>query len=188
MATHQPSGEIRPVKDFPGYWVTSTGEVWTGWYPVVGGRRGEFANKGAPIRPLAISVNKKTKYRHVLFRRNTKNYNRSVHVLVLEAFIGDRPPGTQTRHLDGNPANNRLDNLAWGTARENSHDKHRHGTTSRGVRSGKAKLTDEQVRLITVLCSGGQRQADVAARFQVKQACVSSIMCGTTWKHVTGIV
>ena len=52
---------------------------------------------------------------------------RMVHVLVLEAFIGPRPD-LECRHLNGNPADNRLDNLAWGTRSQNNLDRVRHGT------------------------------------------------------------
>lgn len=60
----------------------------------------------------------------VLGRGNT----RMVHALVLLAFVGARPSGAECRHLDGNPANNRLDNLRWGTRTENILDAVRHGT------------------------------------------------------------
>lgn len=47
------------------------------------------------------------------------------HQLVAEAFgLGD---GEHVRHLDGNPANNRVDNLVPGTAAENNQDLLRHG-------------------------------------------------------------
>ena len=52
----------------------------------------------------------------------------AVHRLVGEAFIGPLPPGMQTRHLDGNPTNNVLTNLAYGTNSENVQDSIRHGT------------------------------------------------------------
>ena len=52
----------------------------------------------------------------------------TVHVLVLEAFGGPRPgPTYEGRHLDGNPDNNALVNLAWGTRQENWEDRRRHG-------------------------------------------------------------
>jgi hypothetical protein len=50
-----------------------------------------------------------------------------VHVCVAGAFLGPRPPGHQVRHLDGDPLNNRVENLAWGTPSENQHDKIQHG-------------------------------------------------------------
>ncbi len=51
-----------------------------------------------------------------------------VHTLVMRAFAGPCPPGMEIRHLDGNPANNRLGNLAYGTSRENAQDTLRHST------------------------------------------------------------
>lgn len=62
------------------------------------------------------------------FRRDGKNRTQKVHQLVAAAFLGPRPGGMEVRHLDGNPLNNRLDNLAYGTPSENSLDSIRHGT------------------------------------------------------------
>lgn len=52
----------------------------------------------------------------------------TVHTLVAAAFIGPRPDGTETRHLDGNPTNNHALNLAYGTHAENQLDSVRHGS------------------------------------------------------------
>lgn len=54
--------------------------------------------------------------------------NARVHVLVLETFTGPRPEGQDARHLDGDPGNNALTNLKWGTKSENNLDQVRHGT------------------------------------------------------------
>ena len=51
-----------------------------------------------------------------------------VHALVLTAFRGSCPDGMVCRHLDGDPANNCLNNLCWGTQSENLLDEVRHGT------------------------------------------------------------
>jgi HNH endonuclease/NUMOD4 motif len=72
----------------------------------------------------------------VLGRRNT----RMVHQLVLQAFVGSRPLGMEVRHLDGDPTNNRLENLCWGTRTENIHDAMRHGTwESEKRKAGRAR-------------------------------------------------
>ena len=42
-----------------------------------------------------------------------------VHALVLNAFVGPCPPNHEALHGDGSSANNRLDNLRWGTRSEN---------------------------------------------------------------------
>jgi hypothetical protein len=54
--------------------------------------------------------------------------NRYLHHLVLEAFVGPRPPGMQCRHINGDSLDNRLENLAWGTASEDNYDRVRNGT------------------------------------------------------------
>ncbi|TXH10486.1 MAG: hypothetical protein E6R04_05275 [Spirochaetes bacterium] len=67
-------------------------------------------------------------YRSVTLIRDAKLRTFTVHRLVLEAFVGPRPEGNECRHLDGNPSNNNLGNLAWGTPSENQRDSLAHGT------------------------------------------------------------
>ncbi len=50
-----------------------------------------------------------------------------VHRLVGETFIGPLPAGHETRHLDGDPTNNCVSNLQYGTKSENNLDRVRHG-------------------------------------------------------------
>jgi hypothetical protein len=50
-----------------------------------------------------------------------------VHRLVLEAFVGACPQGMEALHANGDPADNRLENLRWGTRSENQRDRIRHG-------------------------------------------------------------
>jgi hypothetical protein len=56
------------------------------------------------------------------------------HHLVLEAFVGPRPAGMQTRHLNGVKHDNRSANLAWGSAKENAEDNKRLGRLSAPAR------------------------------------------------------
>lgn len=49
-----------------------------------------------------------------------------VHRLVLEAFVGEAPDEFVCRHLNGNPSDNRLENLQWGTQTENARDRWEH--------------------------------------------------------------
>ena len=78
-----------------------------------------------------------------------------VHILVLEAFRGPRPPGTQTRHLNGISNDNRLVNLAWGTPKENAADCLRQGTRPLGSRRWNAKLREgDVVNILTARAAG----------------------------------
>ena len=63
---------------------------------------------------------------------------RPVHRLVLEAFVGPRPAGTECCHGDGDPENNRLSNLRWDTHESNMDDQRRHGT-NHNVRKDRCK-------------------------------------------------
>jgi hypothetical protein len=49
------------------------------------------------------------------------------HHVILITFVGPRPDGLMCCHWDGDPANNRLENLRWDTPRANELDKIRHG-------------------------------------------------------------
>ena len=62
-----------------------------------------------------------------LTERGRRPEKRSIHSLVLESFVGPRPNGAVVRHLDGNPSNNAIENLQWGTPAENAEDTIRHG-------------------------------------------------------------
>jgi hypothetical protein len=50
-----------------------------------------------------------------------------VHVLMLEAFVGPRPPGMWGLHYDDEKSNTVLSNLYWGTPSRNQHDRVRNG-------------------------------------------------------------
>lgn len=48
-----------------------------------------------------------------------KGNTHGVHRLVASAFLGACPAGKEVLHLDGDPSNNRLENLRYGTRSEN---------------------------------------------------------------------
>lgn len=85
-----------------------------------------------------------------------------VHKLVLITFFGPCPAGMECRHIDGNPANNHKDNLAWGTRSENSQDKIMHGTDMRGIKHHKVKLTEKDVLEIRSRYARGELGVDLA--------------------------
>jgi hypothetical protein len=104
-----------------------------------------------------------------LCRKGIK-FNFLVHRLVLEAFVGSCPDSFECCHKDGNPLNNRLENLRWGSRSENRLDAVNHGTNNflRGELNVKAKLTWEEVRLIRRLYKTGKfSQPELAEMFDV---------------------
>lgn len=101
-----------------------------------------------------------------------------VHRLVLESFVGVRPDGLECRHFDGDKTNNALLNLSWGTSKENTADRIRHGTLSHGERSGRAVISDAVACEIKRRVTAGEKCARVAREYGVSRGLVSHIKHG----------
>lgn len=106
--------EATDIPGLDGYLVTKSG--------VVLSKNGWNAHPG----PRVLAQQVRNGYRFVRIGGERKKY--TVHSLVLRAFVGERPAGLQIRHLNGDKSDNRLDNLEYGTAKENAKDRKNHGT------------------------------------------------------------
>jgi len=104
-----------------------------------------------------------------------------IHRLMAETFLGEAPfPTACVRHLDGNPQNNSLSNLSWGTYKENEHDKIRHGTYAKRISNG--KLTNETMALARTLAARDVSQVEIARRIGVSRPTIGRFLNGRTWK------
>lgn len=105
------------------------------WRTVVGASRYMVSDLGRikSVRTergtiLKAQLNKRTGYlQHTLLLDTGKYGAKPVHRLVGEVFLGPRPAELATRHLNGNPHDNRAENLRYGTYSENMRDQVRHG-------------------------------------------------------------
>lgn len=120
----------------------------------------------------------------ILHLTGLKKRTRRVHTLVLESFIGPRPKGMVSRHLDGNAYNNALENLAWGTQKQNMDDKKKHGTNVEGTGCWQAKLTEDDVVKIRELRKSGETLDAISKMFPVTPNNIWDVTSGRTWKHV----
>ena len=102
----------------------------------------------------------------------------------METFVGLRPPGLICCHWDGDPANNRLENLRWDTYKSNCEDMLRHGTRRRGATGSRAKLRDDDVGEIRRLSADGILARELSERYGVGTANIRAIVKGQTWKHL----
>ena len=153
--------EWRTVKGVPCYQVSSHGRVI--------GPRGKY------LRPNPVN-----KSGHL--RVNLSNVRTAlVHRLVLEAFVGPCPDGMQCWHNDGDPTNNRLENLRWETPSNISKGRFLHGASLKGEANPRAKLTEDDVREIR---QSKSRHADIAAQYGISKGAVSMIKNRKIWAHV----
>lgn len=163
-----PGEAWKPCPRHEGYEASGFGRVRSFWTRV-----GRLYEIGAEPRYL---IPNGRRYLHVTLRTATgKRQHADVQCLVLEAFVGPRPPGLQACHADGNKHNNRLSNLRWDTPSANTLDKWDHGVMPAGESHGRAKLRIEDVREIRELAARGFTATTLAARH--------SIIRGKSWRE-----
>lgn len=97
------------IKDFPGYYITDTGDVYS---------RKTYNNASGRIKRLKTR-NVGHGYRLVGIFSNGKQYQKLVHRLVAEAFIPNRDNKPQVNHKNGDKTDNRVENLEWCSNQEN---------------------------------------------------------------------
>lgn len=80
-------------------------------------------------RPLVCTPYASNRYLLFNLRMNGRYCCRQLGSLILDAHVGPAPTlEHEAAHLDGNPHNNRIENLVWATPKENAHHKRLHGT------------------------------------------------------------
>lgn len=175
----------KPVLDYEGFYeasslgrIKSLGKVLT----VNSGRTGghKKVQSACLMKPF---LNKKGYLTVVLSKLGIKK-TKPVHRLVLEAFTGKDT--RQVNHIDGIKINNKVLNLEWVTAKENSLHATRVLGKKRGKDAPKAKLTEVDVRMIVMLLNAGYSQREIAKVFSVTNGAIYRIQHGFNWSWLTG--
>lgn len=116
-----------------------------------------------------------TGYVYVSLSRDGESATEPIHRLVCLAFLGPPNPGEEVRHLNGVPYDNRSDNVAWGTPKENAHDKLRLGTNWEATKThchwGHEYTEDNTVIVKTPTGVGRQCRECKAIRGRVRVIC-----------------
>lgn len=173
--------EWRAVSGFPGYEVSNAGDV-------------RSITRAVPHQNVTKNIFGKMKkarpqknggqMRVTLFHERASK-SIFVHRLVMAAFVGPLPAGKLVRHLNGNPHDNRLENLAYGDAFENAADAIAHGVQPRGERSNKSSLTDRKIREIRCFARDPRiSQKSLASMYGVTAANITCIVRRQTWGHI----
>lgn len=157
--------ELFEIPGFPDFKITRTGKVWS------------ITNK------KWLKVRLWVGYLCVNLCNKVGYTQRHLHRLLLETFVEPCPPGMECRHLDGDPLNNNLENLKWGTHYENVQDTVLHNTFTRGEKNG--KLVNNQVVEIRRLWSTGvANQIMLAKQFGVSNAAIHNLVKYKTYREV----
>ncbi len=142
-----------------------------------------------PGRVMKPMVRGKKNYLYVGLRnKNGHTAMLFVHRLVLETFVGPCPDGMVCCHNNGDPTDNRLENLRWDTHVSNQKDRIAHGTARRGENHSQAKITEHQARLLRSLASKPRYRRGLvhtlAAAWGVSKKTIYSVMYGHSWTHI----
>lgn len=113
-----PEGMTR-IKRYPCYWINEQGQVWSALHSKI-------------ITPATAKSGGKRLYKsHVLSTHGTNDpkpfRHAQVHRLLAITFIPNPDNHPLVRHLNDESLDNRLENLAWGTYRDNCADARRNG-------------------------------------------------------------
>ncbi len=165
-----PKVNYKPVPGYDNYYAGDDGSIWS-----------FLRNKWHRLKPAFTGSGGK-KYLYL----NMRGRSRSVHKMILEAFVGPRPSGMWARHFpDRDTRNNRLMNLSWATRKENMADKIVHGTKLQGERVPVSKLTAEKVNIIRLQYKKRQfNQRQLAELNEVHPASISDIILRKSWSHI----
>jgi hypothetical protein len=195
--------DARPIPFAPGYFITPCGRVFSL-------RRGRTR---ATTRGLVREMKRYlcNGYLRLGLSAGGVQIQVGVHRLLLLTFVGSPDDASmEGRHLDGNPTNNDLSNLCWGTSAENAADRARHGregmklhpekhargpkfqeavrrgiaeagTKCHGEAHPKAKLTADDIPAIR---ASDESSTVLAARFGVSRAAIYFVRANRSWRSV----
>lgn len=167
--------EWRPIPGYEGYYeVSSTGLVRSLDRTVVCANGVEKRLKGRALQ----CFEQPSGHLFVGLRRGEGKKMFRVHSAVMLAFVGPRPNGLEVRHLDGNPKNNSLENLAYGTRSQNHLDAYRHGGRPAGEDCHLAKISNAQAADLRAL------KGFVSSRLAAEHFGLSDSYVRQVWRNV----
>ena len=157
--------DMKEIEDYPEYSISKNGNV--------------YSSKSVKyLKP----IKKNTGYLYVFLYNNNGTKKHYIHLLVLNAFRGKKTNGYESRHLDGNNQNNNINNLEWGTKKDNANDKRKHGTMPIPHESKFTKLKPKNIPVIRELCQQGYSYCKVGRLFGTSHTTIKKIICGQRWR------
>jgi hypothetical protein len=174
-AALRPAEEWRDIPGYEGrYQASSLGRIKSIKRKVrsVNHYTGEDFLRTVPERILRPGRYCKCGHLSVVLEHGGRGY--PVHRLVMRAFCGEPPAKMEVLHNNGDPTDNRISNLRYGSRTENILDVYRIGGRWR-------KLNIDDVHAIRFGLYCGIRGVDLAKEFGVSQSAISAIKHGRAY-------
>ena len=173
--------EWKPLKDYEGlYEISNKGRVLR-----LGRIITDSLGRKRPIKDLLLKpqINIENGYVYVHLGKGDKRKLVSLHRLVAKNFIPKVSGKTYVNHIDGNKENNRVENLEWVTAQENTLHAYENGLLRNyGERNGWSKLTNKEAKEIKDLYFNDfYNQDELAELYEVSQGTISHLVRGITY-------
>lgn len=171
----------RAIPGFPDYEVSEYGDV----------RRVTSSKTRHAYHRLKGSISCDGYHEYTLICPNgTKRRHFQAHIIVCEVFNGPKPSADhEVAHKNGSRVANHYSNLEWKTRAENHADIQIHGTALKGIRNGRAKITDDDVRFIRreyfeIKRDPRRSPSELDEKFGLCRSTIIDIARGKTWRHV----
>lgn len=155
------------------------------WRPVPGFEEFEISSIGnvRHLKYTPIMATNAYGYKCFCLPKGSKPKKMMAHVAVCLAFHGPKPNGKfmQVGHLNGKRADNRVENLKWVSAEENSFHRKLHGTQQMGENHHSAKFTWVKIKKMREMGAEGILQREIAKKFGTHQSQVTAILSNKAW-------
>lgn len=179
------SEEWRLLPKAPGYAISSLGRVKSLPRKILRRNRWGSVNLQAVreriLRPGIGTVG----YRLVSTHIGSAQVTFYIHNAMMEVFGPPRPfPDAVVRHLNDDKLDNRVENLAWGSRKNNMDDAIRNGLIARGEAKPNAKMTAAKVRELRRLVAAGSPLWTLAKHYGISGSTAKGIVEGRSWRHV----
>lgn len=151
--------EWKIIVSYPNYEVSNTGFI-------------RNIKTGLILKPI---VHKNAGHLYFFPKKGKRLY---IHRAVLQAFVGKCPHEQECRHLDGNSQNNNLDNLKWGTRKQNAQDVIRHGRKHFGENAPFSTMSNSDAVKVRSMAKMGLSSREIARKYSVSHTTIQKIIRG----------
>lgn len=170
-----PDVEYRSVSGATGYCVGADGSVWSCLRPPgkAVSRAHVVTGRWFRLKPDRSSVGKHARY---TIRFDGTGLKRIIGSrLILTTFVGPCPQDYEACHNNGNPFDDRVENLRWDTASANNRDMDIHGTRPRGANHHWSKVSDDGIQEIIRRKAAGERSVVIAESLGISKDWVDKV-------------